>query len=204
MHGQNHEDDVIVRHLESISDVERFKPNQFIDIGGYHPEQFSNTRSLVKRGWGGVVVEPAPGNALNFLRFYADNPAIKLVNAAVVARDAKLATFWDSGGDAISTAVESHVHRWAGVARFTPYLTRQITVEELFNIVGYDFSVLSLDVESMNLELFQALPLDKLTKLRALVVEHDGHVDVIRASMRAYDSSWKELALNGENLVFGR
>ncbi len=30
----------------------------YVDIGAYHPKQFSNTYFFYKRGWGGLVVEP--------------------------------------------------------------------------------------------------------------------------------------------------
>ncbi len=201
MHGQNHEDDIIARHIDSLP-TDSGLVKRFIDIGGYDPIALSNTRLLVERGWGGVYVEPAPDNALRFLKEYRTNRDILLVNAAVVASDPILAKFWDSNGDAVGSTSEAHVAKWeagSGV-RFAPYLTKQISVDELFGAVGYDFSVLSLDVESLNLALFLALPMDKLTGLKVLVVEHDGHVDVIRRKM----AGWKELALNGENLVFAR
>lgn len=201
MHAQNHEDDLIIRHIESLP-PESGLVKRFIDIGGYDPVVMSNTRCLVEKGWGGVYVEPAPDNALRFLREYRFNREILLVNAAVVASDPVLAKFWDSNGDAVGSTSEAHVAKWeagSGV-RFAPYLTKQISVDELFAAVGHDFSVLSLDVESVNLALFQVLPLDQLTKLKVLVVEHDGNVDIIRRRM----TGWRELALNGENLVFAR
>ena len=41
---------------------------RFLDIGGYHPTDKSNTRALVELGWGGVIIEPSPGPMINFLR----------------------------------------------------------------------------------------------------------------------------------------
>lgn len=43
-------------------------PGRFLDIGGWHPVIFSNTRALVEIGWEGVIVEPSPGPFINFLR----------------------------------------------------------------------------------------------------------------------------------------
>ena len=38
----------------------RAKRGFYVDIGAYHPKQFSNTYYLYKRGWKGIVVEPNP------------------------------------------------------------------------------------------------------------------------------------------------
>jgi hypothetical protein len=44
------------------------EPSRFLDVGAWHPTIFSNTRALVERGWGGVLIEPSPGPFINLLR----------------------------------------------------------------------------------------------------------------------------------------
>jgi len=40
----------------------------YVDIGAYHPKQFSNTYFFYKKGWRGIVVEPNP----DLVRLYKD------------------------------------------------------------------------------------------------------------------------------------
>ena len=54
--------------------LERFFENQnygfFVDIGAHHPQRFSNTYLLYKKGWRGINIDPMPGimNLFNKLR----------------------------------------------------------------------------------------------------------------------------------------
>jgi len=61
------------QHDEQLYIVEYFidKPNsKFIDIGGFNPFKFSNTRCLYELGWSGVVVEPSPTCFQSFIKEY--------------------------------------------------------------------------------------------------------------------------------------
>lgn len=208
MHGQNGEDKIITDYLDSIShegDGEKYFC-RFLDVGAFHPTQLSNTRILVERGWHGVYVEPAPINFNGFLAEYRDEPDIVLVNAAI-GRDSSLIEFYDSGGDALSTSQPGHVARWtaAGV-KFRNYLTKSITWAELFDAIRVEtdpISVLSLDVESMNVELFDLLPLERLMPyLYVIVVEHDMHHE--KMAEKAAVHGFRVIHFNGENLILAR
>lgn len=61
MYSQYFEEQYILAALEG-------EPGRFLDIGGYHPTDKSNTRALVELGWTGVIVEPSPGPFINLLR----------------------------------------------------------------------------------------------------------------------------------------
>jgi FkbM family methyltransferase len=203
MPGQNGEDRIILDYLHNIADD---YPHRFLDVGGYDPVVFSNTRILVENGWSGVYVEPAPGNFNGFLREYHDNKDILLVNAAVTS-ESKLIEFWDSGGDAVSSAVPEHVAKWTvGHVKFRNYLTKTITWDELLdaaNVKDNPISVLSLDVEAMNAELFQLLPIERLLpQLRVFIVEHDGQHELMKLALSRFN--FKEHHFNGENIIFIR
>lgn len=199
MYSQNNEEAVI---LDCASRFQ-LKSRRFLEIGGYDPIALSNTRALVERGWSGVYVEPAPDNAARFLREYKENPNILLVNSAV-GLESKLIRFFDSGGDAVSSASTDHVNKWVSGSkvRFTPFLTKTITLSELFESVGTDFEFINLDVESLNIDLFRVMPFENLiaSGLRLFCVEHDGHYDEMRKRMASLGFS--ELLFNGENLIF--
>ena len=202
MYGQNHEDDLIKAYLDSIADD---YPHRFLDVGAYSPTTFSNTRILVEDGWSGVYVEPAPGNFNRFLVEYHDNEKMTLVNAAI-ARDSAVIDFWDSGGDALSTSVPDHVHKWSvGHIKFRRYLIKTMTMTELLDAVNIDHdpvSVLSLDVEAMNFELFNLIPFERMTDLKVVVVEHDGHQDMMAELVAPF--GFKRHHFNGENIIFVR
>lgn len=199
-YSQNNEETIIVDYFQS----NHAALHRFLEIGAYDPVALSNTRRLVELGWSGVYVEPAPDNAARFLRQYRGNPNILLVNAAI-GLESRLITFYDSGGDAVSTASPEHVQKWeAGSSvRFAPYLTKTITLQELFGAVSHNFSFINLDVESLNIDLFRQLPFDLLkgSGLQLLCVEHDGHYEEMRATMHQH--GFRELSFNGENLIFG-
>jgi hypothetical protein len=63
MYSQYNEEDLILAAFEVPSEAPLF-----LDIGAWHPTIFSNTRALIERGWGGVIIEPSPGPFINLLR----------------------------------------------------------------------------------------------------------------------------------------
>ena len=199
-YSQNNEEVVLLEHLATLADGSYAK--RFLDVGAYNPKIFSNTRVLVERGWTGVYVEPAPSNFDLFLKEYRENPSITLVNAAV-SPTAGLVTFYDSDGDALSTTKEEHVAKWRSYGtKFRAYWTSAITWDALIAAVGCDFSVLSLDVESANWELFSCLPLALFPELKVIIVEHDGAIS--QMVELAEKHSFKYLTHNGENLILTR
>jgi FkbM family methyltransferase len=199
MYSQNSEEKWILDQIKTLTEGEYIK--SFLDCGAYAPKVFSNTRCLVECGWSGTYIEPAPSNFDQFLKEYRDNPAITLVNAAVAA-ESKLVEFYDSGGDALSTMSTSHVELWSPVVKFRKYLTKTITWDELLAAVSDKFSVLSLDVEGLNKELFDLLPLNRLTYLKIIVVEHQGYQSEM--TRRAKDYGFTAFDFNGENLMLCR
>ena len=52
----------------------------------------------------------------------------------------------------------------------------------------------------MNLELFLQIPFDKLTNLKAIVVEHEENRQIMKDTMAKYN--FKCISENAENLVF--
>ena len=197
MYSQNNEDDLILPYLKGIT----LESPSFLDVGAFDPKVFSNTRVLVEAGWYGTYVEPAPINFDAFLTEYRENDNILLVNAALSVKS-ELIKFYDANGDAISTSSENHATRWRGAGvKYREYFTKTITWDELLEVTGNSFNVLSLDVEGLNYDLFMAMPIHKLDKLEVLIVEHDGYVEDMKA-VAASAGLGRVLALNGENIIF--
>lgn len=194
---QNNEEEHILRHFDG-------RPaGRFMDIGAFAAMDLSNTRALVERGWKGVMVEPSPVPFTGLLKAYGSTAGIELVNAAVTDGAPGLVEWFDSGGDAISTTVTDHRDKWAASGiKYTRSWVYMMPMSALFDRFGFDFDFLSLDVESANFQLFTALPLDRLERLRMIVIEHDNQwQEMLR---RASPHGYSLVAINGENLILSR
>ena len=195
MYSQHNEEEYIIRHVDGVI-------GNFLDIGAYDGKSFSNTLRLAELGWGGICIEPSPSVFPSLLERFKDNPKIKTVNCAISDVTGKL-KFYDSGGDAISTFSESHKAKWEKAnVKFTEVEVDTITVKDMFNRYGYDFEFINLDVEDLNWNVFCQFPLDSLTKMRLICIEHDLHQFGIRSKLAGY--GFKEIFQNDENIILGR
>lgn len=199
-YSQSDEERVIVSALENAD----IKQGRFLDIGAYDGKAFSNTLRLVELGWGGVCIEPSPSVFPALLKLHAENPNIELVNAAVSAGGPGLIPFFDSGGDAISSTSVEHVRKWTQgySVNYKKFFVYTLPLEVLFSHFGHAFEFINLDVESTNMEIFQALPFQKLTKTRLICVEYDHQASQMLSIASAF--GFRQIHLNGENLILAR
>jgi FkbM family methyltransferase len=207
MYSQNDEERYI---LEAFADNVLGRPiGRFLDIGGYHPKDNSNTRALAELGWVGVIAEPSPGAMMALLREYGDDERITLINAAVgvAARLAKM----HISDDALSTVNWGHHERClaAGYTFYGTFLVPQLTLERIFMEVGNVFDFVSIDIEGESAELFLQY-LEILTEHpahayksapppRCFCVEHDRRQAEITEA--ALQKGYRVALRNGENLV---
>lgn len=152
----------------------------FLDIGGYHPETFSNTRALVELGWGGVYVEPSPQLMDYFREYYKDNENIILVEKAV-STDCGEVTFYDSQGDAIGSLDSAHAQKWtAGYdVEYKQITVEAVDVDVLLrdlqqqnNLEKFDF--ISIDIEGLDLQVFRQFDFNR-TQTSCICVEWNGN-----------------------------
>lgn len=145
---------------------------RFLDVGAFDGVTFSNTRCLAETGWSGVLVEPSPPAFCWLMKNYDGNPNVELINAAIVERvhaqdgeDVRLIRFSVNTSDAysadmLSTLMESHK------AKFPRHPWRQIRIpaltwEELFRSLPGSYDFINIDVEGLNEELLNALPVGR-------------------------------------------
>jgi len=198
VYSQNDEEAIILAEFEG-------QPAQrLLDIGAYDGKTLSNSLRLIEMGWGGVLVEPAPGPFQALIKRHGGNSNLTLVNCALAAKPG-FATFRDSRGDAVSTLSAEHAGVWsaAGV-QWDSFLVRTVTPKELFAQIGYDFAFITLDVEGVNAEVFHGIPWVHLVRagLRLVCVEHEGHDREMEAVLAPF--GFERAGFNGENAIWRR
>lgn len=194
-YSQNDEERYILEALDGVT-------GKFLDIGAYDGKTFSNTLALIERGWSGVCFEPSPTVFPLLAKLHERNPSVVTVNKAVLLDDVDKIAFYDSGGDAVSTTSGTHKDKWSCAINFTETVVDGISLVKVFETYGYDCDFINIDVEGVSADMFFALPMDKLTNVKCLCVEHDGH----SSSMVAVASrlGFRKTYESGENIVLAR
>lgn len=173
---------------------------RFLEIGAYHPTQFSNTRALVERGWSGVMIEPAPGPMQALIREYGKDDRIVLINAAL-GFERGIAKMWATD-DAVSTTEEANYQQWRHAGGFYgAFYTPVITLHDVFNQFGGGFDFMSIDTEGTSCNVFHAL-LETTAFPRVICVEHDGRS--VELQQAAHAKGYRTVDINGTNLVLAR
>ena len=201
---------------------------RFLDIGSWHPTVFSNVRALLENGWSGVMIEPAPGPFINLLRAcvqcgdvpvepygerksmkcdkcggprYGDSyPQIILIQAAVSCeKGLVLITATD---DALSSSNQKNIDTWGERGGFYgKFLVPAITMQQIANQFGGDFSFVNIDAEGSSGDLFHAL-LATGMRPNCICVEHDGRIVELDSAAKA--AGYRQVYMNGENLIFAQ
>lgn len=194
MYSQNDEELHIVGALP--------ESGTFLDIGAYDGKTFSNTLKLVEKGWHGFCVEPSPSIFSRLFELHKNNQNVHCILAAIThEREAKIANFYDSNGDAIGTLNTDHVAKWSGYTKFNPFLLWTTPLWTLLSSLKEDYEFVNIDVEGTSVDLFKEFAtLYKGTRLKCLCVEYDGRVD--ECMQIAATLGLRHIHTTGENLIF--
>lgn len=130
----------------------------YVDVGAYHPRQFSNTYLLYKKGWRGVNVDATPGSMklFNILRPRDTNCEYAVSDSASPLR----LTVW--GTDSENT-VHSAQAEAVKAAKGEPIYDKDIVPKTLAEILRAEkqapknFELLSVDVEGWDLPVLKSL-----------------------------------------------
>lgn len=186
-----------------IVDYFSYKPlGKFMDIGGYDPFVFSNTRKLYEMGWKGIIVEPSPLCFKAFVKEYENNESIVLINKAVSDENGMM-TFYESNGDAVGTSDIDHMKLWTGGGiNYSEMKVPTISMTSLLANYGDNVKFLSLDTEATNIKLFDMLPDWFLKQIDMICIEHDGKFEYIIDKLQPFGFS--VLYQNQENVICGK
>ena len=218
-YSQNKEDEVFVPLLVEMIAAEQRIYGVLLDIGANDGLTFSNSYVLLRRGWGGVLVDCDARSHLALCNRYNGNPLVEVVYAAVVASSCReekvlVAQADDSMLTTITgDALQLQKSVWRDQGFVEEERVRALTPRALLSFATradgphpsptrdvYDF--ISIDVEKMNREIFDEMPWDQLTRCKCVCVEHDGHDVYMERTLRAL--GYEGLLRNAENLVMVR
>lgn len=195
MYSQNQEEKYILEYFSGNT------KGKFIEIGGFHPFIFSNTRALVELGWIGIVVEPSPKCIVNFRDEYKSNQQITLIEAAVTDRDGIIDFFEEGHGHAVGSIDIAHKEKWEADSNFNfnKIQVKSISMSNLLRFYGNNVDFISIDVEGTNYELFKLIPDSFFERLKCICIEHDNYNKEIIEKLTPF--GFKEVYFNGENII---
>lgn len=178
-------------------------PAAFLDIGAFG-DDLSNTRALLESGWSGLYVEADP---FAFCRLYESTQAHR--DRATLL----LGTLWPNRGvgdfhvspsSGLSTTSGAHRQKWSTypTVDYRKIITARASYEDLAAQVSPDTQMVSIDVESESVAVFEGLAdmLAGLRSLRMVIVEHDLMLD--RCEDVAERLGLSQVAINAENLIY--
>ena len=204
MYSQNNEDDILATFFSNI-------PNgSFLEIGAFHPKNLSNTRALVEKGWGGVMVDMSPYSLVDLVDEYKTNDKILIVGAAVTLEKSPPLKSWlvpkeDKTDGALTTTEAWHKDKWTGYLnhlgrKHVSYIASTISLDELYAFLPPKLHFVSIDVEGNSFDLSMKFDFERFA-VDAICIEHDGKFQAVYEKFRnKYDS----VALNAENILLVR
>jgi FkbM family methyltransferase len=139
----------------------------YVDVGAFHPVQYSNTYYFYRRGWTGINIEPTPGQIDLFKKL---RPRDINLACAVAKNEGHilLTTFEDAAlNSAKKQIIDQHVRTWQ--LRTTGEIAVQACplaeILQTYMPSGRELSFLSVDVEGMELDVLESNDWDRFRPL---------------------------------------
>ncbi len=124
---------------------------RYVDVGAHHPERYSNTYLLYKKGWSGVNIDPNPHSVALFKKARPDDSNI----CCGVGKEGSL-TYYQFSDPAVNTFVVEEAQKWKQKNFLTFLGTRAVEVKPLSALVEGPIDLLTIDAEGMDLEVLQS------------------------------------------------
>lgn len=193
-YSQYAEDLTIVKAVSGVNS------RRLLDLGAWHPTQFSNSRALLESGWIGVLVECSPGPARDLIREYSNWPGVEVI-AAAVGFDRSCVKI-HATDDAVSTSSAQNLEIWRSAGGYYgQFWAPQIRLEDIFNQFGGGFEFINFDTEGSSVELFvECLRLE--CRPKCACIEHDGRIAELAGHAQA--AGYMTQLINGTNMVVAR
>lgn len=130
------------------------KEGFFVDVGAHHPQRFSNTYLLYKRGWSGINIEPTPGKMKLFNKIRARDINLEVA----VGSEEKMATFHLFNESALNTFNPTVAEKIIQLPEYKLEKTLPIKIIPLKKILDLyfpknkTFDLLTIDAEGNDLD----------------------------------------------------
>ena len=159
-YSQNGEDIIIYGIFEALSKKRIF----YLDVGGYHPYNGSNTVLFYLTGSEGIVIEPNPEL---FKQFPLKRPRDISLNIGVSNQSGTQLFFLSSSGALGSLIPDEGQKSSSDIHDLDPIFIQVQTLPEIIkeNAEGKGIDFLSIDIEGMELPVLQTLDFQKLFPL---------------------------------------
>jgi FkbM family methyltransferase len=139
---------------------------RYLDIGAYHPTQFSNTYFFYERCASGVCVEPDAALVRAFSRVKSWD---RCLNIGIGPQDG-VADFYHMSTPALNTFSREHAERYQSYGGQRIEHVSQVSIRNINVVIEENFGrpleLVSLDVEGLDLSVLQSLD---FTRHRPLV-----------------------------------
>jgi FkbM family methyltransferase len=144
----------------------------FIDVGAHHPERFSNTYALYRKGWSGINIDPRPGVKKDFKRRPRD-----ITLEIGIGKVKQNLTYFEFNEPACNTFDPTTAKERNGKNNQKIVGKKKIPVMPLQDVIdqyaqGRTIDLLSVDVEGMDLEVLSTINFKKNAPLNILVEVH--------------------------------
>lgn len=165
----------------------------FVDIGALNGFDLSNTRALWQLGWCGVMVEPDARSFAQLKANYGDDPRLRLVNAAICAKDGQT-VFFESKGPPTFSSMDPRWIKELGPERFEARTVMGLHLGSPTLALPNSFDLLKIDTEGMDSAIIESMPLAmRPTLILAEVNKADGAERISRClENRGYKLAWKD------------
>lgn len=148
-YSQNGEDILLAHHL-----FQNKNDGFYIDVGAHHPQRFSNTYLLYKKGWSGINIDPIPGMEIHFKERNRDIN----INAGVSDKRGKIKYYTFAKGtfntcDEEIAKIQSKVFGEITVKEIEVYTLKEIVDT---NSLNRKLDFMSIDVEGFELKILNS------------------------------------------------
>ena len=199
-YSQNNEQQIILNYFAENNIL----PNKIrmIDLAAYDGISLSNTYELLLQGAYNLAIECSLSVLPKLYNNYKDIPKeqYNIYPYAISPKEGVLEWF-ETDGDAIGSLSQQHLKKWH-TTEFKRTTVECRTWQQLLLEYGTNFQFLNLDVQSINLELFNLIPEQLWKNLQLICVEYDNNKEYMEKVL--ISKGFKCISHNPENLIYGK
>ena len=165
-YSQQGEDLVLQRIFEGV------KSGYYVDIGAFHPKQYSNTLNFYNKGWKGLNVEP---NKNNFFNFNTMRPRDVNVNCGIGTSESPM-IYYEFSSPELNTFNIKHKEYWEKQQGYNIIGESKVLIQTLKELLdknlptGTNIDFLTIDVEGQDLDVLKSNEWE-IYRPRIIVVE---------------------------------